>query len=121
MAPTTMPGQITTTCPHGRDPRQVGFPIRVVEMLSTLQTPAYLERVSVHSPRHIIQAKKAIKRAFTYQKEGTCFSLIEVVSTCPTNWGKTPAEATRWLDENLLPYYPLGVFKTPPAERTEVV
>ncbi len=113
MAPTTMPGQVTTTCPMGRDVAQVGQPIRIVEMLSALVTPAYLERVAVHTPLHIIKAKRAIKKAFSYQKEGRCFSLVEVLSTCPTNWGKTPYEATEWLNDTMIPYYPLGCLKTP--------
>jgi len=117
MAPTTLPGQITTTCPAGRIVEQVGEPIRMVELLATLNTPAYLERVAVNSPLQIIKARKAIKKAFQYQVEGRCFSLVEVLSTCPTNWGKTPAEATRWLEENMMPYYPLGRVKTP--ERSE--
>lgn len=113
MAPTTLPGQITTTCPAGRDVAQVGEPIRIVELLSTLNTPAYLERVSVNSPMQIIKAKKAIRKAFQYQVEGKCFSLVEVLSTCPTNWGKTPGESTLWLEENMMPYYPLGRVKSP--------
>jgi 2-oxoglutarate ferredoxin oxidoreductase subunit beta len=113
MAPTTMPGQVTTTSPMGRNVREVGMPLRMCELLSTLATPAYLERVSVHSPIHIIRAKQAIKRAFTYQNEGRCYSLIEVLSTCPTNWGQTPIEATEWLNKNMIPYYPLRVFKEP--------
>ncbi|MEW6050129.1 MAG: thiamine pyrophosphate-dependent enzyme [Candidatus Zixiibacteriota bacterium] len=113
MAPTTMPGQITTTCPFGRDVAQTGMPIRMCELLSSLMTPLYLERVAVHSPMHIIQAKKAIKRAFQYQAEGRCFSLVEVLSTCPTNWGLTPSSATEWVKQNLEPYYPIKRFKTP--------
>lgn len=113
MAPTTLSGQITTTCPHGRDISQTGHPLRVSELLSTLATPAYIERVSVHSPMHIIQAKKAIRRAFEYQIAGTCFALVEILSTCPTNWGMTPTESTKWLEQNLLPYYPLKRFKEP--------
>jgi 2-oxoglutarate ferredoxin oxidoreductase subunit beta len=113
MAPTTMPGQITTTSPRGRDVRDVGMPLRMCELLSTLATPAYLERVSVHHPLHIIKAKQAIRRAFMYQTEGRCFSLVEVLSTCPTNWGKTPEESTEWLKDNMIPYYPLRVFKEP--------
>ena len=111
MAPTTMPGQITTTCPHGRDTAAVGMPMRMSELLATLQTPAYIERVSVHDPKHIIQAKRAIRKAFTHQMNNDCFSLVEVLSTCPTNWGLTPPDATRWLEANLLPYYPLKRFK----------
>lgn len=113
MAPTTLSGQITTTCPHGRDTSQTGQPIRVSELLSTLATPAYIERVSVHSPMHIIRAKKAVRRAFEFQKAGTCFSLVEVLSTCPTNWGLTPTEATNWLEKNMFSYYPLGCLKQP--------
>ncbi len=113
MAPTTLPGQKTTTCPAGRDPKEVGQPIRMMELLATLMTPSYLERVSVHSPQHIVKAKRAIKRAFEYQRQGTCFSLVEVLSTCPTNWGMTPPDATAWLKDNMMPYYKLGVYKTP--------
>ncbi len=113
MAPTTLPGQITSTCPMGRNVADTGMPIRMCELLSTLVTPAYLERVSVHHPLQIIRAKKAIKRAFVYQAENRCYSLIEVLSTCPTNWGDAPTEATGWLAENLIPYYPMRVFKEP--------
>ncbi len=119
MAPTTLPGQITSTSPYGRNVKEVGMPIRMVELLATLATPAYLERVSVHSPQQIIKAKAAIKRAFAYQEVGRCFSLIEVLSTCPTNWGKTPTEATQWLKENIIPYYPMRVYKTPPEADVE--
>ena len=116
MAPTTMPGQITSTCPMGRDVEQVGHPLRVAELLATLRTPSFIERVAVHTPRHIIGAKKAIRRAFAYQKEGRCFSLVECLSTCPTNWGLTPLEACKWVEDTMLPYYPLGVKKTPDDE-----
>lgn len=117
MAPTTLQGQITTTCPAGRDLENTGYPIKMVELLSGLMTPMYLERVSVHSPQHIIKTKRAIKRAFEYQIENTCFSLIEILSTCPTNWGRTPEESTVWLEENMLPYYPLGCFREPEKEK----
>jgi 2-oxoglutarate ferredoxin oxidoreductase subunit beta len=113
MAPTTLPGQITATSPYGRDTATTGMPIRVCELLSALVTPAYLERTAVHSPMHIVKTKQAIKRAFQYQKENKCFSLVEVLSTCPTNWGKTPCESTKWLDENLKAYFPLGLYKSP--------
>ena len=83
------------------------------ELLSGLVTPAYLERVAVNFPQQIIRAKKAIRRAFQYQIENKCFSLVEVLSTCPTNWGKTPAESTLWVEENLKSYFPLGVYKAP--------
>ena len=113
MAPTTMPGQKTTTCPAGRDVADVGHPVRVAELLAALVTPGYIVRVAVHTPRHIIQAKKVIRQAFKYQKENRCFSLIEVLSTCPTNWGKTTSESTTWLNDVMMPYYPLGCFKDP--------
>jgi 2-oxoglutarate ferredoxin oxidoreductase subunit beta len=116
MAPTTLQGQITTTCPAGRDLNNTGHPIKMVELLSGLVTPMYLERVSVHSPQHIIQTKRAIRRAFEYQIENKCFSLVEVLSTCPTNWGKTPEESTNWLEENMVPYYPLGCVREPEKE-----
>lgn len=116
MAPTTLPGQVTTTCPFGRDVNNVGYPMRMRELLSALRTPAYITRVAVHTPRHIIEAKKAIRKAFKYQDEGRCFSLVEVLSTCPTNWGMTPVEATQWVQDNMVPYYPLGELKIPEEE-----
>lgn len=116
MAPTTLPGQITSTCPAGRDTADVGYPIRMVELLATLRTPAYLARVSSHEPRHTIRAKKVLKQAFTYQVENRCFSFVEFLSTCPTNWGMNTTESNTWLEENMIPYYPLGVVKTPDDE-----
>jgi 2-oxoglutarate ferredoxin oxidoreductase subunit beta len=116
MAPTTMPGQVATTCPLGRDVEHAGHPIRVAELLCTLRTPAFIARASVHSPLHAVNAKEMLRRAFSHQKEGTCFSLVEILSTCPTNWGMTPAEGTQWLETHMMPYYPLGVFKEPGGE-----
>jgi 2-oxoglutarate ferredoxin oxidoreductase subunit beta len=113
MAPTTMPNQKTSTSPLGRNVEEVGMPMRVAELLATLQTPSYITRQAVLKPKYITKAKKAIKRAFTYQMENRCFSLVELISTCPTNWGLTPVNAITWAEENLLPYYPLGEFKTP--------
>jgi 2-oxoglutarate ferredoxin oxidoreductase subunit beta len=113
MAPTTLPGQKTTTSPYGRDVNLAGYPLRVAEMLSSLRTDSFIARVSVHNPKEIINAKKVIKRAFQYQVDNRCFSLVEVLSTCPTNWGLAPTKATQWLEENMIPYYPLGIFKTP--------
>lgn len=113
MAPTTLVGQKATTSPYGRDKDHAGSPIRMSEMLATLDGPAYLERVTVINPSHIRKAKKAIKKAFQAQIEGKGFTMIEVLSTCPTNWGLTPVEALKWLEDNMIPYYPLGVYKTP--------
>ncbi len=113
MAPTTMPGQITATSPYGRNVEEAGWPMRICELLSTLRTPGYIERVAVHTPQNIVRAKKAIRRAFQNQVDRRCFSLVEVLSTCPTNWGLTPCESTKWVQTNMSPYYPLGVFKKP--------
>ncbi len=116
MAPTSLPGQVTQTSPYGRDTNTVGFPVKVCEMLSTLDGAGYIERVAVSNVKNVRAAKKAIEKAFRNQVEGKGFSLIEVVSTCPTNWGKTPEGALQWLEENMLPYYPLGVYKDKFAE-----
>ena len=111
MAPTTLPGQVTQTSPYGRDVKTQGNPIRVSEMLATLDGPAYIERVTVDTIPHIKQAKAAIKKAFRMQLEGKGFSLVEVVSTCPTNWGMSPQESFQWMRDNMLVKYPLGVYK----------
>ncbi len=111
MAPTTLPGMKATTAPYGRDVSLQGYPIKVCEMLSTLDGSKYIERVAVDSPANVIKAKKAIRKALETQKAGLGFSLIEVLSTCPTNWGKTPVEAVKFVKEEMIPYYPLGVYK----------
>ncbi len=111
MAPTSLLGQVTQTSPYGRDEKLCGYPIRVCEMLSELEGPEFLTRVTVNTVPRIREAKKAIKKAFQNQIEGKGFSLVEVVSTCPTNWGMTPKDALKWIDDNMLPYYPLGVYK----------
>ncbi len=116
MAPTSLPNQVTQTSPYGRDVSYAGYPIRICELLSTLDGVAYLERVCVDTPKNIRRAKKAIKRAFETQAEKAGYSLIEVVSTCPTNWGMTPEQSFEWMRENMLPYYPLGVYKDVKAE-----
>ena len=116
MAPTTLPGQVTQTSPYGRDVETVGYPVKVCELLQNVDGAAYLERVSVNNPANVKKAKKAIKKAFQNQIDGKGFSLVEVVSTCPTNWGMTPEKALTWLEENMLPYYPLGVYKDIYAE-----
>lgn len=112
MAPTTLLGQKTTTTPNGRDASRNGYPIRVVELLAGLDAPAYLTRVSVHNPAAVKKAGDAIRKAFEFQKQGLGFSLVEVLSTCPTNWGLSPAEALKWLETNMIPHYPLGEVKT---------
>ena len=111
MAPTSLPGQITTTSPYGRDVAHCGYPVKMSEMLSQLDGPAFIQRVSVHDVKHVVQAKAAIKKAFQCQIEGKGFSMVEVLSTCPTNWGLTPQEALKWLEENMIPQFPLGVYK----------
>ncbi len=111
MAPTTLPGQVTTTSPYGRDPALCGYPIRVSEMLATLDGPAYIARCSVHDVKHIMDAKKCIRKAFETQIAKKGFSMVEVLSSCPTNWGMTPREALNWLEANMIPQYPLGVKK----------
>ncbi|SEF62684.1 2-oxoglutarate ferredoxin oxidoreductase subunit beta [Caloramator fervidus] len=111
MAPTTLPGQVTETSPYGRDVNTAGYPIRVSEMIATLDGAVYVERVSVDSVPNIIKAKKAIKKAFELQMQGKGFTMVEVLSICPTNWGLSPNEAIKWLRENMIPYYPLGVKK----------
>ena len=116
MAPTTLPGQVTQTSPYGRDTEKVGFPVKVCEMLSQVDGATYLERVAVNNVKNVKAAKAAIKKAFQNQIEGKGFSLIEVLSTCPTNWGMTPENAIKWLEENMMPYYPLGVYKDKTAE-----
>ena len=111
MAPTSLPGQVTQTSPYGRDITSAGYPIRVCEMLAQLDGAAYLERVAVNNVKNVKKAKAAIKKAFENQINGVGFSLIEVVSTCPTNWGLTPEAALQFVEEKMIPYYPLGVYK----------
>ena len=111
MAPTTLPGQVTQTTPYGRDVNYSGFPVRVCEMLSTLSGVAYAERVAVNNVPNVRKAKAAIKKAIKAQMEKKGFSIVEVISACPTNWGMTPVEALKWIDDNMIPYYPLGVYK----------
>lgn len=119
MAPTSLPGQVTQTSPYGRDVNVAGYPLRICEMLSQLDGPAYLERVAVNNVKNVRSAKRAIKKAFENQVNGLGFSLVEVVSTCPTNWGMTPEKALEWVDEKMIPYYPLGVYKDKTAKEAE--
>ena len=111
MAPTTVLGQVTQTTPFGRDAKREGYPIKVCELLSSLEGVCYLERVSVSNPKNILKAKKAIKKSFENQVEKRGFSLVEVLSPCPTDWGKTPVDAIRWMDEVLEKTFPLGIYK----------
>ena len=118
MAPTSLPGQVTQTSPYGRDVKVAGYPVKVCEMLSQLDGATYLERVAVNNVKNVKNAKRAIKKAFENQVNGLGFSLVEVISTCPTNWGKTPEAALEWVEEKMIPYYPLGVYKDITAERS---
>ena len=111
MAPTTLPGQVTTTTPYGRKRNIQGSPVRVCEMLSTLDGVALAARVSVDCPKNVMNAKAMIKKAFQNQLDGKGFSIVEVLSTCPTNWGMTPVKAMEFVREKMIPYYPLGVYK----------
>ncbi len=115
MAPTTLPGQKTTTSVNGRDVETQGYPMRVSEMLSTLGGASYIVRRSLHDPKNIRLAKKAIRTAFEVQRRGLGFSLVELLSTCPTNWGMNVPQATQWLEEKMIAFYPLGDYKVSQA------
>jgi 2-oxoglutarate ferredoxin oxidoreductase subunit beta len=115
MSPTTLPGQRTTSSPSGRDVEQAGYPIRVSELLRTLDGTGYVVRRSLHDPKNIRLAKKAIRMAFEAQVRGLGFSMVELLSSCPTNWGIQPADALKWIEAKMLPYYPLGDYKVHPA------
>ena len=116
MAPTTLIGQKASTCPTGRSEEWSGMPIKMSEMLAQIPSSYYIERVAVNNTANIAKAKKAIAKAFRYQMEGKGFCMIEVLSTCPTNWGLSPVEAIDWLENNMIPYYPLGVYRDKEAE-----
>ena len=116
MAPTSLPGQITQTSPYGRDVKTQGYPIRICELLATLDAPAYLARVTVNKVKNVKNAKACIKKAFENQIQGKGFSLVEVLSACPTNWGLEPQKALEWIDEKMIPYYPLGVYRDKEGE-----
>lgn len=111
MAPTTLVGQKATTAPFGRDQERQGSPIRMSEMLATLDGCVYAERTAAVDVLGIAKTKRAIRKAFELQMAGAGFSFVEVLSTCPTNWGLTPLDAITWLKENMIPYFPLGVYK----------
>lgn len=115
MAPTTLIGQVTTTSPYGRKIEEAGYPIRMAELLATNEGSAYISRVAVNNPANVIKAKKAIKKALQTQMKGLGFSLVEILSTCPTNWGLGPMESLKWLEDNMIPYFSLGDFKVKEA------
>jgi len=119
MAPTTLVGQKTATSPYGRDPKFAGYPIKVSEMLSTLKGTRYIERTALNNIANLNMTKKAIKKAIELQEKKEGFSLVEILSPCPTNWGLNPPEAMDWLEKNLLPEYPLGVYKDKRADEEE--
>ncbi len=119
MAPTTILGQVTTTSPYGRKREIQGTPVHVCEMLSTLDGLAYAERVAVNNPKNVKAAKRAIKKAFQNQIDKKGFSIVEVLSTCPTQWGMTPEEALKWIDTDMMKVYPLGVYKDIDAKEEE--
>ena len=111
MAPTTLPGQVTTSSPNGRDVERTGMPLRTAELISAVDGASYVARRSLHDAKHIRQAKQAIRRAFETQAHGLGFSMVELLSTCPTNWGVSPVQAMQMVEDKMIPYYPLGDFK----------
>ncbi len=111
MAPTTMVGQHSTTTPGGRLPQRAGYPLRIAEMMSMIEGVQYAARVSLHDPVHVARARKSVQKAFATQLQEKGFSLVEILSTCPTNWGLTPSAALGWLTEHMIPIYPLGEFR----------
>jgi 2-oxoglutarate ferredoxin oxidoreductase subunit beta len=115
MAPTTLPGQKTTSSPYGRDVEQMGFPVRMAEVLSGLDGAGFVVRRSLHDPKNIRMAKKAVRLAFEAQLRGLGFSMVELLSTCPTNWGLSPLSALKWVEEHMVPVYPLEDFKVSPS------
>lgn len=113
MAPTTLIGQKATTCIDGRKKEVNGMPIRMSEMLATIEGAVYIERVALNTPGNVRKAKKAVMKAIEVQEKGLGFSLVEFISACPTNWGLSPNDALKWIGDNMIPYYPLGVFRSP--------
>ncbi len=113
MAPTTLIEQVTQTSPYGRNQDIVGMPVKMSEVLATIDGAKFIARVAVNNPANMAKAKAAIKKAFEIQHQGLGFAMVEVLSTCPTNWAMTPVQATKWLEENMIPYYPLGIIKSP--------
>lgn len=121
MAPTTLIGQKTTTTQDGRKQETAGMPLRMSEMIATIEGAVFVERVSMDSPANIRKAKKAIRKAFDVQYQKLGFSFVEILSTCPTNWGIEPVASLEWLRKNMIPYFPLGNFKSPDIHEKEVL
>ena len=119
LAPTTLIGQRATTAVEGRTKAQFGMPIKMCELLAQLECAVYVERVALNSPANVRKAKKAVQKAFEVQEKGLGFSFVEFLSTCPTNWGMTPADAMKWVDEKMIPYYPLGCLRAPEQEASK--
>lgn len=113
MAPTTLVGQKATTAPEGRDPKTMGYPIRMAEMIATLETPAYVARFALHTPAHILKAKRGLEKAFHIQLANQGYSFIELLANCPTNWHIPPEKTPKWIEEKSIPYFPLGELRTP--------
>ncbi len=120
MAPTTLVGQVTKTTPWGRMPEEVGAPLKVPEMLAVCDQTKFLARCALSSPKNIRATKRALKKAFQYQIDGAGFSLVEILSPCPTYWGVEPLESLKWIEEKMIPRYPLGVIKDAPAAEAKV-
>ena len=117
MAPTTLIGQKSTTSVDGRTVKQAGMPLHISEMLATIDGAVFVERVSLDTPANVRKAKKVFRKAFDIQEKGLGFTFVEILSTCPTNWGLTPVESLKWLRENMIPYYPVKNFKKPEEEK----
>lgn len=111
MAPTTLLGQVTTTSPYGRRAEVEGYPAKMAELLSCNEGSAYICRTAVNNPANVAKTKRAIRKAFQTQAKGLGFSMVEVLSACPTNWGLSPADAMKWIEDHMIPYYPLKEFK----------
>ena len=117
MAPTTLPEMKTSTSPYGRNTNDIGYPIKVSEMLDTLEAPYFIERVSLLSPAEISKAKKAVLKALTYNKEEKGFTFVEFISTCPTGWGLDPVKSKEWAKENMIPFFPIKNLRDKGAEQ----
>jgi 2-oxoglutarate ferredoxin oxidoreductase subunit beta len=117
MAPTTIDGMVTTTSPYGRDPKTMGYPLKFGELIAPLPGVAYVTRQAVNTVQNVRRAKKALQRALEYQKQGLGFCLVEIVSNCPSNWKMTPVESNKYVQNVLIPFYPLGDIKVPEVKK----